>query len=100
MTRMTLHRDRNNRGESPIIALGNYSGGGLWVAAAGSGRGEFDIHDKSMKFDGNIPHGPLPSKDERYSIVLYTNSKMETASRDDLEVPCQCRFGLCTASLS
>lgn len=94
MTRMTLHRDRNNRGESLIIALGNYSGGGLWVA----GSGEFDIHDKFMKFDGNIPHGPLPSKGERYSIVLYTNSKMETASRDDLEVPC--RFGLCTASLS
>ena len=86
MTRMTLHRDRNNRGESLIIALGNYTGGGLWVA----GSGEFDIHDKFMKFDGNIPHGPLPSKGERYSIVLYTNSKMETASRDDLEVPCRC----------
>jgi hypothetical protein len=88
MTRMTLHRDRNNRGESLIIALGNYTGGGLWVA----GSGEFDIHDKWKKFDGNIPHGPLPSKGERYSIVLYTNSKLETASRDDLEVPC--RFGL------
>ena len=48
MTRMTSRRDRNNRGESLIIALGSYTGGGLWVA----GSGEFDIHDNFMKFDG------------------------------------------------
>ena len=92
---MNLHRDRHNKGDSLIIEImggPDCSGGGLWV----SGLGKLEIREWT-KFDGNIPHGPLPSTGERYSIVLYTNSDMKTASRDDLEVPC--RLGLCTARL-
>jgi len=95
LTRMNLHRDRHNKGDSLIIEImggPDCSGGGLWVA----GLGKLEIREWT-KFDGNIPHGPLPSTGERYSIVLYTNSNMKTASRDDLEVPC--RLGLCTARL-
>ncbi len=91
---MNLHRDRKNKGDSLIIALGNYTGGGLWVA----GRGELGIHGKWTRLDGNTPHGPLPSTGERYTIVLYTNSEIGTASSDVLEVRCHLGRKLWTIS--
>ena len=88
-----LHVDGRNAGPSWIIALGEYTGGQLFVMdddgdttivvkdevigrhdiAVGSRlRGRLhNIRHRWHKFNGNVPHMTMPYKGERFSLVYY-----------------------------
>ena len=62
-----LHIDKNNRGPSMILSLGEHTGGELWQYPGDI----LDIHMKPTKCDGLLPHVTLPFQGERYSLVYY-----------------------------
>ena len=64
------HIDRNNKGFSYIIGLGNYTGGEL-VFESGPYEGSHNIRNKWLKFKGDHPHYVKPFKGERYTLVYY-----------------------------
>lgn len=67
------HRDKNNRGNSFLIAFGNYSGGELKIHE-GELEGIHDICRKPIVADfSKITHSVLPFTGERFSLVFYTN---------------------------
>jgi len=68
----TKHRDKNNQGDSLLVAFGNYSGGGLKIWE-GSREGIHDIKNKPIVDDfSKIFHSVEPFEGERYSLVFYT----------------------------
>lgn len=75
-----LHVDRNNLGESAIVGLGDYRGGEVWVA----GDGIHDCRNRFCFFDGNEAHGTMPFEGTRYTIVYFTQSSFQKASRASL----------------
>ena len=68
--RSAKHTDRNNKGFSYIIGLGNYTGGDL-VFESGDYKGSHNIKNKWLKFKGDHPHFVKPFKGERYTLVYY-----------------------------
>jgi hypothetical protein len=61
------HRDKNNLGDSLILSLGKFTGGGLVVEGK-----SYDIYRKPLKFNGALcTHSTEPFVGKRYSIVLY-----------------------------
>ena len=62
-----LHVDRGNLGPSVIFAVGEFTGGKLFI----EGKGERVIKNKMYKFDGNTPHKAMPHTVRRYSIVFF-----------------------------
>ena len=64
------HIDKNNKGFSYIIGLGNYTGGQL-VFDSGPHKGVHNIKNKWLKFKGDHPHWVKPFKCERYTLVFY-----------------------------
>lgn len=76
----TPHYDSGNRGDSAIIAFGDFTGGELVVSGT-----PVSIKNRLVYFDGSIHlHSTLPFTGNRYSIVFHSPDK------DFLEVP---RFG-------
>jgi len=67
------HKDKNNIGESYIIALGNYSGGRLKIWYEEHGDPEYvDIKNKFYKFDGaKYYHETEDFEGERLSLVFF-----------------------------
>jgi hypothetical protein len=63
------HVDKNNVGESYIIALGDYTGGELVI----EGR-EYNIKNRFKKFDGRKGHWVNPFGGTRYSLVFFTHT--------------------------
>lgn len=63
------HIDKNNIGNSYIIGLGNYTGGELIIEGK-----EYDIHNKFLKFDGNMGHWTNDFNGTRYSIIFFTHT--------------------------
>lgn len=72
--RAAMHADRNNRGISWIIGLGDYEGGRLWIDDGSSTGCAADIRNKWFQFDGNRPHCVLPFRGRRYTLVFFTYS--------------------------
>ena len=64
------HIDKNNKGFSYIIGLGNYTGGQL-VFDSGPHKGVHNIKNKWLKFKGDHTHWVKPFKGERYTLVFY-----------------------------
>ena len=62
------HVDKNNKGNSWILFLGDFSGGALCFA---DGR-VIDVHGVWHEFDGKIQHWNEPHEGDKYSIILYT----------------------------
>ena len=63
------HIDKNNVGESYIVALGDFEGGELVI------EGEpFNIKDTWKIFDGNCGHWVNPFVGTRYSLVFFTHT--------------------------
>ena len=62
-----LHVDLANQGSSLIIALGNFTGGELYIYPDKI----VDIQNKLNEFDGLYPHMTLPFEGERFSIVYF-----------------------------
>jgi hypothetical protein len=61
------HVDRNNRGVSCIVGLGDYTGGELVYGAE-----KVNIHKNPIEFDGSkILHYSLPFEGTRYSIIYF-----------------------------
>jgi len=61
------HRDKNNKGESTIIAIGDFTGGELVVENK-----VIDIHNKFFSFNGSQKlHWNLPFVGNRYSIIFF-----------------------------
>ena len=66
------HIDKNNVGESYIIAFGDYEGGRLIVYDANDNPEYIDIKNKFYKFNGaKFYHETEDFKGERYSLVFY-----------------------------
>lgn len=63
------HQDKNNKGLSAIIALGNFTGGYLGIEDR-----IYDIHNKLLLFDGHQTHYTIPFFGNRYSIVWYSHN--------------------------
>ena len=92
-TDVHVHKDAYNKGNSYIIALGEYIGGNLWI-----GGKEIYIHQKFLKFDGSVPHKPLPHRGTRYSLVYFTavpkivdhNQNHREETRLTMNGPLQC----------
>ena len=61
------HKDRNNVGDSTIVAVGDFYGGGLYV------EGELhDIHEKPLCFNGaKKEHWTEDFDGDRYSLVFF-----------------------------
>lgn len=71
------HLDKGNRGESAILAFGDYSGGALVVNEV-----DVDIKNRVLYFDGcQLLHYTRPFTGMRYSVVYHT------PDRDFLEIP-------------
>lgn len=66
------HFDKNNKGESLCIGVGNYKGGGVRCKLC---KGEKDIDNKNkwLIYDGaNIEHKTIkPSSGTRYAIIFF-----------------------------
>ena len=66
------HVDKNNRGHSYIIGLGNYTGGELVFADKKSPNyGVHNIKNRWLKFEGDTEHYVKPFKGTRYTLVYY-----------------------------
>ena len=63
------HVDKNNVGPSKIIALGDFTGGELYIEGV-----PFNIKNKWKSFNGNKGHWVSPFKGERYSLVFFTHT--------------------------
>ena len=67
------HRDKNNIGESFLVAFGSYTGGELKIHE-GELEGDHTICRKPIVADfSKITHSVLPFEGERFSLVFYTN---------------------------
>ena len=64
------HVDKNNKGFSYIIGLGNYTGGEL-VFESGPYKGKHNIKNRWLKFKGDHPHYNTKFRGERYTLVFY-----------------------------
>jgi hypothetical protein len=71
------HLDEQNVGFSVISAVGDFTGGGLYVFNPdGSGRKTLDIHNKPKMFNGAIlPHQTQPFKGDRWTIIYYNQKE-------------------------
>ena len=67
------HVDRNNRGVSCIVGLGDYTGGELVLKGnADCDDSKVSIHKNPIEFDGSkIIHYSLPFEGTRYSIIYF-----------------------------
>jgi hypothetical protein len=66
------HRDRGNRGESFLVAFGDYQGGCLRVLE-GELKGDHDINRKPLITDfSKVMHEVLEFQGTRISLVFYT----------------------------
>eukprot|EP00971_Amphidinium_carterae_P299247 5945300-Amphidinium_carterae.2 len=77
---MVSHVDQNNVGHSDIIALGDYTGGKLYVSGV-----ELPCHRKWAVLDGQQSHEVSAVQGRRWSIVLHTPKGMEKMSRKTTE---------------
>jgi len=74
------HRDKNNRGESYLVAFGSYTGGELELLE-GDRKGVYNINCKPIKDDfSKVLHSVKDFEGNRYSLVYYTfdNKRMPT----------------------
>lgn len=80
------HKDKNNVGDSFLIAFGDYYGGELKIHE-GELEGDHNIFRKPIVADfSKITHSVLPFVGERFSLVFYTN-KGHQRSGKTLEIP-------------
>lgn len=80
------HKDKNNIGESFLVAFGNFFGGQLKIHE-GELEGMHDINCKPIIADfSKITHSVLPFQGERFSLVFYTN-KGHRRDGKTLEIP-------------
>ena len=73
-----VHADTNNLGESAILTLGNFEGGGLWVSD-GEGGKVLECHNTVHYFDGKTPHATMPFQGQRFTLVFYTRREVPSA---------------------
>eukprot|EP00971_Amphidinium_carterae_P091237 1806049-Amphidinium_carterae.2 len=113
------HRDRNNYGQSWLLACGNFQGGQLWLEAVGSEltdrRAELvplpeelrnaapeglmgrlhDVRQTWIAFSGQRWHAALPSTGHRLSVALFCPRSLDRLLPSDwrllqqLEFPCR-----------
>ena len=74
-----LHKDRNNRGLSWIVGLGDYERGELWT----HNDGIVDIRHNWHRFDGTAFHAALPYRGLRYSLVYWCHTNALTSLKPD-----------------
>ncbi|MCP4242810.1 MAG: hypothetical protein GY772_19830 [bacterium] len=100
-----MHVDRNNRGPSRIIALGNYTDDDFWLADETNGTMKMEviepmrgwphlkvdfnlkgivhsIRDSWFIFDGTVSHCVLPLQGNRILVVYFTRAKYLTMKDD------------------
>lgn len=78
------HKDKNNIGESFLVAFGDYFGGELKIHE-GELEGDHNIFRKPIVADfSKITHSVLPFVGNRYSLVFYTNKGNH---RNPVDVP-------------
>jgi hypothetical protein len=63
------HIDKNNVGDSYIIALGDFIGGELTIEGQ-----NYNIRNRWKRFDGRKAHWVEPFEGERYSLVFFTHT--------------------------
>ena len=90
------HRDSDNQGPSVIKALGEFTGGRLWVWPNDSGTGpvqdlpwsEAVLHDPRewVDFNGLQAHETENFEGTRYSLVFYTSSGIKNANQQTLQI--------------
>jgi hypothetical protein len=71
-----FHFDRGNRGQSYLIGIGDFKGGGVGVKTLPNlDVVEFDNHNKWLKFDGHtLEHKSLKKTGGiRYALIYYTH---------------------------
>lgn len=70
---LCLPHNDNNKGDSIIIGLGNYTGGRLILHHTDIDLEFIDIKNKPFKFNGKkIKHSTEPFEGDRWSIIFYT----------------------------
>lgn len=66
------HYDKNNSGQSFLVAFGNFSGGQLEILEEGEDKGIYDIRNTPIKRDfSKLLHCVKDWEGERYSLVYY-----------------------------
>lgn len=67
----TSHRDKNNVGESYLVAFGDYTGGELRIEE-GAEQGLHTVRHRPLTTDfSKVYHSVLPFEGNRYSLVFY-----------------------------
>ena len=70
--RAAPHYDKNNSGNSFLVAFGDFTGGEL-VLEEGERKGEYDIRHNPIKDDfSKVLHSVNGFEGERFSLVFYT----------------------------
>jgi hypothetical protein len=70
------HTDGQNVGFSVIVALGDFTGGGLYVFEPdGTGKQLLDIRKPKMFNGAVLPHQTQPFKGKRYTIIYYNQAE-------------------------
>ena len=64
------HRDKGNKGNSLLVAFGNFTGGLLRVSD-GPLKGDIDVRTPLIANFSEMTHEVLPFEGERYSLVFY-----------------------------
>jgi len=81
------HKDKNNIGESFLVAFGDYFGGELKIHE-GELEGDHNIFRKAIIADfSKITHSVLPFVGKRYSLVFYTNKGNSKKFTADIPPP-------------
>ena len=91
-----IHRGRNNFGLSLITAIGNYNGGNLlyWedddhkMSLDEVSKHEphvVDLKDQVFLMNGQCAHAVEAFEGTRYSIILYTSSKYQKLSGENVD---------------
>ena len=71
------HIDGTNVGNSVIVAVGEFTGGGLYVYEPDGKKGRLlNIHNKAKMFNGAVlPHKTQAFKGDRYTLIFFNHKK-------------------------
>lgn len=86
------HKDKGNKGESFLVAFGNYTGGNLKILE-GELMGEHDVRTPLITDFSKILHEVQEFQGERYSLVFYTINPTNLQNAPTLPPPSVIKSG-------
>lgn len=86
------HRDKGNRGDSFLVAFGNYTGGNLNILE-GDMKGTYDVRTPLITDFSKVLHEVQEFAGDRYSLVFYTLEPRNYSTVEFLPTPSVVQVG-------